>query len=405
MESLFASLGLSGLFSSRAFLPAFMTSVMLRWGDQVPLLNKLDFIQATGSEPNWFTNSITITVLGVLAVLELVSEKSPEVRQMLDEGMVYVKTGLSMATSYGFLSATDAKAVQDVISHAGFFDAIPAVLSGAVTYFAATTRQGIFDILNEGDEDDSLGIRKFLSWCEELWASFGVLIIFVFPLLMLLALGAVFGSLFLIRKRHEAKQEKAKIACPSCQTRIHPFATGCFKCGTPVAAPKKLGFFGGTLEEAETNVEEQKLRLIESKRSPLSGEKAEGRGVDVACAVDGVKPLGDPGLTRRYLERVQSRLLKVLLFGGLFSLVPGIGLIIGVVYYRLQLVGPFRRYLPLSRNFLTKWLIRLVFFVLITFQWVPVAGGLVVPIMALLNYWFYSSAFKKELERAGMLQA
>jgi len=58
-----------------------------------------------------------------------------------------------------------------------------------------------------------------------------------------------------------------------------------------------------------------------------------------------------------------------------------------------QLVGPFRRYLPRGRNMLLRWGLRLLFVLLIALQWIPVAGGLVIPVMALLSYTVYRNAF------------
>ncbi len=77
----------------------------------------------------------------------------------------------------------------------------------------------------------------------------------------------------------------------------------------------------------------------------------------------------------------------------LFSLVPVVGLIPGVIYYRLALVAPFRRYIPRGRTLLLRWGIWLLFLVLVLLQWVPLLGGLVVPTMALVSYKVYRTAF------------
>ena len=52
-----------------------------------------------------------------------------------------------------------------------------------------------------------------------------------------------------------------------------------------------------------------------------------------------------------------------------------LGVIPGVIYYRLAIVAPFRRYIPPGRGFLLRWGVRLAVVVLVAFQWVPVAGG------------------------------
>jgi hypothetical protein len=72
-----------------------------------------------------------------------------------------------------------------------------------------------------------------------------------------------------------------------------------------------------------------------------------------------------------------------------------LGVIPGVIYYRLTIVAPFRRYIPAGRGFVLRWGIRLAVVVLVAFQWVPVAGGLAVPLMTLISYAAYRTAFRK----------
>jgi hypothetical protein len=64
----------------------------------------------------------------------------------------------------------------------------------------------------------------------------------------------------------------------------------------------------------------------------------------------------------------------------------------------MAIVAPFRRYIPLGKRLVLKWLIRLFFFFLIAIQWVPLLGGFVVPVMAIVNYGAYRSAFRAQLQ-------
>lgn len=404
LNSLLYSLGLSGMFSSRAFLPAFATSLALRYGEHVPFLKQVEFIQAAGNEPSWFTHGGVIAVLGILSLLELVADKSPELRELMDDFSIYAKSILSGLTTFGLLSSTDASFVKDMVAQqAGFLDIFPGIVSAGVTYFFGTTRQNVLGILSEADSDDELGIRGFIGWCEELWAFFGVWLLALMIVPVLVLIGIAMGMMHLVQRRYERKQEEAKIDCPSCSQRIHSFATECHHCGHRIMEPKRLGFLGRLSDEVNADIESQKLRLLELKRSPKSGESVKGRGVDLVCEADGQKLFGDPELARKYLAMVSQRLPATLGVGALLSLLPGLGLVFGVVYYRLKLVAPFRRYLPTGKGFLVKWLIRLLFLALILFQFVPLAGAAVVPIMALVNYLFYRSAFTSELEKANLL--
>lgn len=403
LNSILYAVGLSGFFASRAFLPAFAAAFAMRYGEHFPWLNGIDFIQEMANAPSWFTHPVTVWTLGGLAVAEMLAERSPEIREMMEGWMGYVKAGLSAATSFGLLSASDAAVAGELVSQAGLFETIPAALSGGVTLVLTTIRNGMVEIVSEADDDDTLGVRRFIVWCEELWATFGVWILLAIPAAVIAINALVFGVLWLIRKRHERKMEEARIACPQCGTRIHCFATSCISCDTENREPVALGALGGMLESREPDLLAQKVRLLELKRSPKSGEKAKGRGVDLVCKDDGVVLFGDEALTRTYLDTVDSRMPKVLIISAILGIVPILGLIAGVIYYRFQLVAPYRRYLPWKAGFLTKWLVRLILLLLATLQ--VFGGGIIaLPLMAFINHWMYRSAFRSQLGKKGLLE-
>ena len=77
-------------------------------------------------------------------------------------------------------------------------------------------------------------------------------------------------------------------------------------------------------------------------------------------------------------------------------------MIAGVIYYRLRLVAPFRRYLTFGQSFVTKWLLRIILLALAILQ-VSFGGIVAFPLMALLNFLFYRSAFKNGLSKANLL--
>jgi len=92
----------------------------------------------------------------------------------------------------------------------------------------------------------------------------------------------------------------------------------------------------------------------------------------------------------------------VLLVSAILGIVPVLGLIAGVIYYRLRLVAPFRRYLTFGQSFVTKWLLRIILLALAILQ-VSFGGIVAFPLMALLNFLFYRSAFKNGLSKANLL--
>jgi len=104
---LIQGLGSIGIFSSRAFLPAFATALLLRFGPQVPWLAQAGFLQHVRGVPTWFTSDTTLVILGLLSALELVASRVPEVKTFLDEIYDYLKTGMAALTFLGVLGASD----------------------------------------------------------------------------------------------------------------------------------------------------------------------------------------------------------------------------------------------------------------------------------------------------------
>ncbi|MAM92253.1 MAG: hypothetical protein CMI15_12385 [Opitutaceae bacterium] len=196
--------------------------------------------------------------------------------------------------------------------------------------------------------------------------------------------------------------EDLKTPCENCGERIHSFATACHHCGAKREHPNFIGFLGGVKDEKAASVEDQKLRLMRLKRSPLSGERFEGKGVEQQCEENGTTAFADKALTQAYIGSVGAKLPKVLLVSAILGIVPVLGLIAGVIYYRLRLVAPFRRYLTFGQSFVTIWLLRIILVVLAILQ-VSFGGIVAVPLMALLNFLFYRSAFNKALSKANLL--
>ncbi len=405
LNSLLYSLGLSGLFSSRIFLPAFVTAFFLRYGHSWPFLNNIEFLselaEKSANHPTWFTSSGMIIALGLLSVLEFLADKSPEARELMDDFSVYAKTGLSGLTTLGVMNTADAEFAGSVLQQAGILEVLPAFLSAGATFVGATVRGDVLGVLSEADPDDTVKVRGFVSWVEDFVVVFGVRYLFIAPLVAFVAILGFFGALHLLRKFHESKLEEAKVACSKCGERIHSFATGCHHCGAPVERPNIIGFLGGVKSETEPSIEEQKLRLMRLKRSPLSGERFEGKGVELKCEADGTVAFADQALTGKYIDSVSEKLPKVLLVSAILGIVPVLGLIAGVIYYRLRLVAPFRRYLTFGQSFLTKWLLRIALLALVILQ-ISLGGIVAVPLMALLNFLFYRSAFTKALRNANL---
>lgn len=391
--------GASGFFTSRAFIPAFFTAVFLRYGHLFPGLGSLEFIQATGSEPTWFTNNWTILALGVLSILEVGATKIPEAQEVLDDFHKYAKTGMGALAAMGVLGSRDIAFIENTISQANVLDMGISGIFAAAIFFFNTLRSGFMDMLAMADPDDDLGIRTLISWFEDIWSSVGVYLLILYPLLIISVLAVILGLLFLARKWAEYKEDKARVPCPSCHELIYACANECPHCHTPIPAPKDVGFFGQTVDRPAQVGAEHELRLVSKRRCSRCATRVEERHLPQTCAACGHEILGDPARQEAYIAKVRQRLPKVLGISFLMSLVPVLGIIPGIIYYRIQLVAPFRTYIPASSGFALKWVVRLLFILLISLQIVPGLGGFMVPIMALVSYSLYSGYFKRQLKR------
>jgi Zn finger protein HypA/HybF involved in hydrogenase expression len=389
--------GSSGFFSSRAFIPAFFTAVFLRYGQYFPMLGDLEFIQATGAEPTWFTHNLTIMGLGLLAMLEVGATKIPEAQEALDSVHNYAKSGLAAVTAMGILSTKDIAFIEETISQAGVFDMVASGGLAVAVFFFSSLRSGFMEMLAMSDPDDALGIRGLISWFEDLWSSFGLFLLILYPIFILILLGIVLGLLFLARKYAEYREARSRVSCPTCQELVYACAPTCPKCHSPQSNLKDVGFFGQTVDRPALEGLDHEFRLISKRRCPKCATRVTERKLPQNCPTCKNAILSDPGQQQAYISQVRARLPMVLGVTFVLSLIPVLGIIPGIIYYRIQLIAPFRAYIPGGKGLMLRWLVKLIFILLIALQLVPGLGGFMVPAMALISYGLYSSYFSSML--------
>ena len=76
------SVGNLGVFPSRAFIPAFLTAVLLRLAPHWEAVHNSPVMQNLSDVPTWFTCDAALVILGILSLLEVIATKSPEVREL-----------------------------------------------------------------------------------------------------------------------------------------------------------------------------------------------------------------------------------------------------------------------------------------------------------------------------------
>ncbi len=391
------------MFASRVFVPMFAAAVMLRFGPDLWWVGDLGLLAMLGvggvsSVPGWFTSDGSLWVLGGLAVLEVVAQKSPEARSLLNEVDRYAKPVAAFLTYVGITQAADLDFINRVYqggAEAGYGEYIVGGFIAVATFLAASARSVVLSDAGRMDEDDDTGLLGLLSWGEDLWAAFGVVFLILFPLVMLILIGLVVSLLFVLRKRAEAREDRSKGDCPACHRPMYHPAVRCPHCGTPNPQPTRLNWLGASTAEAyRGDPERHALRLARHRRCPRCANRLSSRDPNAACEACGLIAFQDPAFVRRYDAAVIARLPLVLAACWGLSLIPIIGLIPGVILYRLALVAPYRRHIPRGRSMLLRLGVKVLFVLLILVQWVPVIGSLSVPLMAMLTYAAYRHAFR-----------
>lgn len=394
LYSMIFGAGTIGPFASRAFVPAFITAAMLRFAPEYASWMPSDLSGIAEHAPSWFTSDISLIIFGILAALEIAATKSPDIRAAYQEVDKYAKSLVAVITYMGITSAQDVGFVERATQQAGFTDGLPALMIGLGVLWMGTLRASALSVFTDADEDDDLGVQGLFSWAEDLWSFLGPILLLLIPIVMLILIGIVAGILVLIRHRAEKKEERSKIACANCGEMIYGAAVQCFSCKSPVDVPREVSVLGRSLDEPTPDPADHPYKLVQKKRCPVCATRFEKRSPHQTCQACGHELFSDRAFADAYLARIDARLPLVLLICAGFSLIPLIGLIPGVFFYRSKLVSPMRRYLPRTRAILLRWVVRITIFFLIMFQWIPGAGGLVIPLMALLNYTVYRSAFR-----------
>jgi len=393
-----AGMGIPALFASRTFLPAFAMALMLRFGPDLGL-DGTGLLAAIGTPdaPTWFTSNAFLTVLGLLALCELIAHRSTDAREFLALVDQYGKPVLAVVTLFGVASISDANFVEKnlVYHEASLFIDMFAVSVAAGTYILAAARNSLMLGFLKADEDDSSGIFGIFSWGEELYSFFGPIFLLLFPIVMLVLLGGVAGAILFLKRRGERKEEQSKVPCESCQTPIYRAAMRCQNCDASNASITRLNWLGASTDELAKSLEAHPVLLAEKKRCPSCATRFQQRQPRQECDACGHLLFDDPQFLEAYDRQIMQRMPTVMVVCALLSLIPVFGLIPGVIYYRLALIAPYRRYIPRGQAFLLRWAVRIGCLLLISTQWLPLFGMLTVPAMAGLNLYVYRGMFLK----------
>jgi len=392
IQSVLYSLATVPLFASRPFLAAFLTALLARYGTHIPWIGDKEVIVALGHCPAWFQSGWCTLVLAALALGEVLSAKHAEVRALMQELDAWVKSAVALLVALALLDKQDAETIKH-IGHQGLsIDSIWSLVVAVSVWFAAKLRQGALSIVHEIDDHDDIGLQTALSWAENSWVVLGVFFFVIAPMLALFLSLVAGAGLWLAQRWARKEEERKRIPCANCATPVYPHALRCPSCNTALSSPRAVGVFGQPKSKPAEDLVRQRFLLIARKRCPVCATRLVKRAVQQACPACKTVTFTSWREFEEYRREIDSRLWKTLFVCFCFSAIPVVGVIPGVIYYRLNLVTGFRGYIPpVSGCFARIW-VRFVHWALILLQPVPLFGALMLPLMCWSTYIVYRHA-------------
>lgn len=401
------SLGLIPYFTSRAFIPLFAAAFLARVGPEWSWVATASGFEMLISVPSWATGNLTLSVLGVMALVELIGTKSPDFRELLSLSNSQLKGIAAFFACFASVGGNPWELVE-LFSEVGFSTEFAWGQSvaytwsfgiGAAVWLTSTLRNSIYIFLIEIDDDDDLGLQKLLSWLEDGLSFIGVWFVVIAPVIALALAGSTILLLYLLKRYFERRDDKSKVSCESCGSPNAPCGLRCGSCGVERRLVQEVGLLGNLKNSFIDDRQAHQIDLLARKRCSSCGERLKGRTVDQICHNCGKSAFSDRRAFEEYLAEIGERLPVTLIILLVLGLIPLVGLIPGIIFYRLSLISSLKHYLPRGHGFFIRWLVRIVNVVLLCLQPVPLLGGLTLPLMCLTNYMVYQAALRRQSQR------
>jgi hypothetical protein len=398
------SLGVIPLFAFRAFVPLLATALVARFGKDLAPFAEVAGIQLLSGLPDWATDDTTLLILAGMAGLELLLNKVPETRELIRYSETQLKAIAAFLVCF-YLVEGDPRELWEHIRHEGLSTGYAMGQSfayswsfgvGSMVWFVATLRRSVYGLLDAIDEEDSLGLQRLLSWMEDAIGFLGVIAVVFFPVLGVLLAGLALLLLLAVRRALEARERKQMAACASCETPNHLSGIQCSACRAVLPQPHPVGVLGVAKVGRVEDLDQHRLRLIANKRCPSCASRLAEKRVQQCCPKCDTAVFADSAALETYLTRLEGRLPKTLAVCLGLSSIPLVGLIPGILYYRVTLTSSLRYYVPGAMGVGVRWSVRMLNLLLLLLQVVPVLGAVMLPLMCWLNFRFFAAAVRRQ---------
>jgi len=385
-----AIIGVIPLFAVRTFFPAFLTALFLAHPEWFPFINYEHEIVA---ESSFWAQHWLVIILGILSILEFISDKNSNLRIFLHEAEPYMKPISYLLIQIFALNQQNAEAI-NAIQWSGFNPVIIIGIIGAfAVYVLAKIRKTTLDWLKNFDLDDNLKIGKLISWIEDSFVVFGFILLMVAGIFMIILYLIIIAILIFLRHKYKKRSEKAKIECPNCKNKIYSFATKCQYCNFEFSEPHKIGFLGNRKNAKTKDIKTHKLHLLSQSRCPNCASIIKKQKSTPICSECQTKLFDNPSLDE-FIKFQDLRFYKILAFSFLAGFIPLFGFIVSAVLTDIILLAPYRRYLSNINNFFIKILYRLIFIILV---FLGIALGFIAaPLYCGIKYLIVKDRFVKK---------
>ena len=398
------SLAIVPFLATRALIPIFATALIARFGEHWGWMAERAGVQLVSDLPTWMTSDTSLIILAIAALAELAVNKSQDLREMFraSEPALRGLTGFFLCFN---LVEGDFNELLQILSDEGPTSGFVwgqslayswSFVIGWAVFWCAQLRAGIYAFMVEADEDDDLGVQGLMSWLEDGVGFIGAWLVILLPVIALVVSGITVLGLYLFKRYLSWREEKKKVPCSSCATPIHLCATACPSCSHQPELVHQVGFLGMIKTDPVTDFEQHRHQMIARKRCRSCGLRLHEKKVTQRCPTCTTAPFRGRRELDAYLQKVSEALPKTLLICTGLSLIPVLGLIPGIIYYKVSLISGMRCYIPRGTGCLVRWMVRLLNLFLICLQPVPVLGMFTLPLMCLIGFWVYRGALRRE---------
>ncbi|WP_338793495.1 hypothetical protein [Bernardetia sp. MNP-M8] len=382
------AVGTIPLFASRAFLPAFLTSLLFRFPNIFPFTE----VDAPSAEL-FITQTPVIIVLGILAVLEILADKNTDIKVLWLQAEPFLKPIIYSIMLLGVVD-NDSEAIMQGIYQAGMGDYVMIFFTAGAVYGLTILRASIQQWLLEIDGDGDLFLNFIFSSIEDTFVFFGFLLLLATGIGAVIFFGIIVGIVYLWQRKIKSNEEKQKITCFSCQHKNPPFALECSNCHTPQKEIYKIGFLGQKKEEQINDDakarKKQMLSLLTQERCGYCAVKT-NKKVCPTCRKEHI--LNSSENRKAYIMFVQKRYALWFPLSIALGFIPILGIAIAVLGANLYVFAPLKRQIPTIKAVGVQILTKLLIFIVIFFG--SIAGFILAPLYCSIRFFMWRAAFVK----------